>query len=106
MQLNRSASPSPAQPDRGKGRIRHPRGRFDATVATEQLSEVTVSETEVRGTAAPGVRGSARYSVTKGAAATVAWLLAQRGELDFDAPVSGPFVPVLEPDEPSRPPGN
>ncbi len=28
------------------------------------------------------------YSVTKGATATVAWLLAQRGELDFDAPVT------------------
>jgi CubicO group peptidase (beta-lactamase class C family) len=28
------------------------------------------------------------YSVTKGATATLAWLLAQRGELDFDAPVA------------------
>ncbi len=28
------------------------------------------------------------YSVTKGATATLAWLLAQRGELDFDAPVT------------------
>jgi CubicO group peptidase (beta-lactamase class C family) len=27
------------------------------------------------------------YSVTKGATATLAWLLAQRGDLDFDAPV-------------------
>jgi CubicO group peptidase (beta-lactamase class C family) len=27
------------------------------------------------------------YSVTKGATASLAWLLAQRGELDFDAPV-------------------
>jgi CubicO group peptidase (beta-lactamase class C family) len=28
------------------------------------------------------------YSATKGAVATLAWLLAQRGELDFDAPVT------------------
>ncbi len=28
------------------------------------------------------------YSVTKGATATLAWLLAQRGDLDFDAPVA------------------
>jgi CubicO group peptidase (beta-lactamase class C family) len=28
------------------------------------------------------------YSVTKGATAILAWLLAQRGDLDFDAPVA------------------
>ena len=31
---------------------------------------------------------SIMYSATKGAVATLAWLLAQRGELDFDAPVT------------------
>jgi CubicO group peptidase (beta-lactamase class C family) len=31
---------------------------------------------------------SIMYSVTKGATATLAWLLAQRGDLDFDAPVA------------------